>query len=137
VAFNGSYSKAKSAHLKLVKFVFDEGPLKKTLNQHAGRALNYLKTEGRDGRFVHEVWVAMEAELANHFENSTSIEVAGQGSAGITVEAKTKVGSSSTKTESINLSAGTCFAYAMVKVKKWNRGKTEIEDLEDDYSGLT
>lgn len=81
MAFNGSYSKAKSAHLKLVKFVFDEGPLQKTLNQHAGRALNYFKAEGRDGRFVHEVWVAMEAELANHFENSTSIEVAGQGSA--------------------------------------------------------
>jgi hypothetical protein len=135
-AVSGSYSKAKSAKLRLVKLVFDLGPLKNTINDHAKGARNYLKAEGNGGRVVHEAWVVMEASLANHFETATSVTVSGSGSAAVTVKATAKVSNTSTKTESITISKGTTFAYAMVKVKNWNSGKTRIEKLEDDLWGL-
>jgi hypothetical protein len=38
--------------------------------------------------------------------------------------------------ETITLSPGTTFAYKLHKVKDWNKGKTQIEDMEADYQGM-
>ena len=40
-------------------------------------------------------------------------------------------------TQTITISKGSTFAYLLFKVKDWNSGKTQIEDLEDDTVGLT
>lgn len=132
LAANGSYEKAKSAKLKLTKFAIDEGRLQTMLNQDAGGARNYLADEGADGRIVSEVWVAMEAELSEHFSTSGSISVSANAvGSGLDVTAEGgKHGS-----QTVTLSKGTTFAYKLHKVKDWNKGKTQIEDMEADYKG--
>ena len=133
-AVNGSYEKAKSANLKLTKFAIDEGPLKTMLNQDADAARNFLADEGNDGRITSEVWVAMDAQMSEHFSTSGSISVSVSGSgSGLDVTA-----SGGTKgSQTITLSKGTTFAYLLHKVKDWNKGKTVIEDLEADYKGMS
>lgn len=132
VAVNGSYEKAKEAKLELISFAIDEGPLKTTLNQDAGGARNYLADEGSDGRVASEVFVVVDAALADHFATygsaSLSVQAAGS-SLGITVSGG-KNGA-----QKVTLSKGTTFAYKLHKVKDWNKGKTQIEDLEADYKG--
>ena len=34
------------------------------------------------------------------------------------------------------ISAGTTFAYLLHKVKEWNKGKNQIENMEDDRKGM-
>lgn len=133
-AVSGSYSKAKSASLDLVKLAIDEGPLKTMLNNDASGARNFLRDEGGDGRIVPEIWVVMEAKLAEHFQTSGSISVSGTVN-GVSADITASGGSQGTQT--ITISKGSTFAYLLFKVKKWNSGKTKIEDLEDDTVGLT
>ena len=133
IAVSGNYEKAKSAKLKLVSFAIDEGPLKMMLNQDADGARKYLAQEGKDGRIVSEVWIAMEAELAEHFSSSSSIAVSVQ-AVGNSLEITAKGGKHGTQT--VSLSSGTTFAYKLHKVKDWNKGKTKIEDMEADYKGM-
>jgi hypothetical protein len=133
VAF--SHSKAQSAKLKLLKLYMDEGPLMNALNGNPTAARDYLKREKNDGRVVHEVWVVMEAQLANHFSSATSVSVSGSGNVnGVEISASGKGSSRTQTTESITIAPGTAFAYLMIKVKKWN--KTNIADLEDDLKGI-
>lgn len=131
----GSFSRnaAKSANLKLVKFSLDEGQLKKLLNNHASGARNYLKGEGKDGRIVSEVWVAMDAKLAENIESCGSVTGTGTGG-GFKVSINTR--SCRTTTSSVTIPPNTTFAYLMHKVKKWNKKKTRVKDLEDDTKGL-
>lgn len=130
VAATYNYSKVKSANVRLYNLFINEGPLKKMLNTDANAARNFLADEGNDGRIVSEIWVVMEATLAEHFDTSGSIAVAANGS---NLNVTAKGGKSGTQT--ISLSAGTVFAYKNHKVKDWNSGKTEINNLEADYYG--
>lgn len=133
-AISGSYSKAKSASLDLVKFAIDEGPLKTMLNNDADGARNFLRDEGSDGRIVPEIWVVMDAKLAEHFQTATSISVAGTVN-GVSADITASGGSQGSQT--ITISKGSTFAYLLFRVKTWNAAKTRIEDLEDDTVGLT
>ena len=131
-AVNGSHEKAKEAKLELLSFAIDEGPLKTMLNKDASGARNYLAEEGNDGRIVSEVWIVVDAELGQHFATygsaSASVQAAGS-SVNVTVSGG-KHGS-----QTVTLSRGTTFAYKLHKVKDWNKGKTQIENLEADYKG--
>jgi hypothetical protein len=120
-AVSGSYEKAKSAKLRLAKFIIPEGKLKAMLNKDARVVRNYLADEGKDGRIVSQVWVVMEAELAEHFDRygSTSLSVKAAGKNLKVTATGGKQGS-----QTITLSPDTTFAYALSKVKKWNKGKT-------------
>jgi hypothetical protein len=129
-AVSYSYSKVKSAKVKLYNLYINEGPLKTMLNTDANGARNFLADEGNDGRIVGECWIVMDATLAEHFETSGSI-ITGVSVGDLKVTAKG--GKSGTQT--ITLSAGSVFAYKMYKVKSWNSGKTQIENLEADYYG--
>ena len=102
------------------------------LNKDANGARNYLADEGNDGRIVSEVWIVLEAELAEHFETSGSLLASAKDS---DLKVTAKGGKHGTQT--ITLSAGTTFAYKLHKVKKWNKGKTQIEDMEADYKGMS
>ncbi len=131
VAATYDYKKVKTANLKVYNLSIAEGPLKTMLNQDADGARQYLADEGNDGRIVSEVWVVMEAELAEHFDTSGSLTVAVK-AADLNVTAK----GGKHGTQTITLSAGTTFAYKLHKVKDWNKGKTKIEDMEADYKGM-
>jgi hypothetical protein len=128
-----TFSKVKSAKLKLYNLFINEGPLKAMLNGDASGARKYLADEGNDGRILSEVWVLMEGTLAEHFDTSTTIAAAVSVS-GINLDITAKGGKSGSQT--ITLSAGTIFAYKMHKVKDWNKEKTQIEDMEADYYGM-
>jgi hypothetical protein len=129
---NATYEEAKEARLDLVNFAIDEGPLQAMLNKEANAARNYLADCGNDGRIVSEVWIVVDAELGEHFatygSSSAAVHAAGS-SLSITVSGG-KHGA-----QTVTLSKGTTFAYKLHKVKDWNKGKTQIEDLEADYKG--
>jgi hypothetical protein len=131
VAASYDYKKVASANLKLYNLSIAEGPLKAMLNNDAGGARKYLAEEGKDGRIVSEVWVVMEAELAEHFDTSSSLVVTEQN---VDLRVTAKGGKHGTQT--ITLSSGTTFAYKLHKVKDWNKDKTRIEDMEADYKGM-
>ena len=133
VAADLSYEKAKSARLELVNFAISEGPLEKMLNDGAGAARNFLAEEGNDGRIVSEVWVVVDGELAEHFATSGSIAV----SAGASGKGVALTGSGGKYgTQAIVFEEGTTFAYKLHKVKDWNKGKTQIANMEADYKGV-
>ncbi len=134
-ALSASYEQIKKGNLELMKFYINEGSLKKMLNEDAHGARKYLDSEGMDGRIVSEIWVAMKAELAEHFKTSgsnitsASLSVAkGEAELAITASGGTQ------QSQTIVLSPGTTFAYLMHKVKKWDKDK--IKDMEDDQKGL-
>jgi hypothetical protein len=128
-----SYEEAKDAKLQLISLSISEGPLKDMLNHHADGARKFLAEEGQDGRIVSEVWVVVDAELGEHFATygkaSAAVQAAGN-SLNVTVTGG-KQGS-----QTITLAKGTTFAYRLHKVKQWNKDKTQIEDMEDDYKGM-
>lgn len=132
VAASYSAAKVASADLKLYNLSIAEGPLKAMLNNDAGGARSYLAEEGKDGRIVSEIWVVMEAELAEHFESSGSLTVTEED---ISLSVTARGGKHGTQT--ITLASGTTFAYKLHKVKDWNKGKTRIEDMEADYHGMS
>jgi hypothetical protein len=126
-----SYEKVRSAKLKLLNLSIPEAKLIAMLNQDADTARKYLADEGKDGRIVSEVWVVLEAELAEHFDTSGSLEVSAKDDdLNVTVKGG-KHGS-----QTITLSKGSTFAYKLHKVKNWSNGKKRIEDMEADYHGM-
>lgn len=133
-----SYEKAKSARLKLAKFVIDEGDLRAMLNQDADNARRFLAQEGRDGRFASAVWVVVEGEIAESFKRAAgsggSIEANLTGAAKLQLTAKHSAAKQGTST--IVLTPGTTFAYLLHKVKKWNKDKSRIEELGLDTYGM-
>jgi hypothetical protein len=133
VDVRGTYEKARSAHLKLANFYILEGPLTVMLNKDADGARRFLADQGNDGRFVSESWIVVEAELAAHFamhgEASLAVRAAGSDLA-VTVTGG-KHGA-----QTVKISPKTTFAYKLHKVKKWNNGKTRVEEMEADYKSI-
>lgn len=68
--------------------------------------------------------------LSNYFASDASIDVSAAGSS-LNITGSNARGMSQT----ITLSGGETFAYSYHKVKKWNKDKTVIEDMEDDTRG--
>ncbi len=128
VAGTFSYTRLKTATLRLMNFSIAEGPLMTMLNTDASGARNFLAGEGSDGRIVSEVWVVMEAALGDYFAGSGSITISAVGT-----DLKVTARHSTTSSESIVLTKGAVFAYKMHKVSDWNSGKTRIENMEADY----
>lgn len=125
--------KAAGAHLKLVNFYMMPAALQRVLNNEASGAKKFLAEEG-DGRVVSEIWVAMEAELANSFNVSGSISAQAK-AAGQEVEVTLSAGKYGSQT--LVLSPGTTFAYKLHKVTKWIDNKTKIDTIEADYYGMS
>jgi len=132
-AISFGYEKAKSAKLELISLAINTGPLTAMLNKDADGARKFLAEEGNDGRIASEVWIVVDAELGEHFttHGSTSLSVQAFGSS---LDLTVTGGQHGSQT--ITYSPGTTFAYMLHKVKDWNKGKTQIEDMEDDYKGL-
>jgi hypothetical protein len=127
------YEYAKKAKLKLINYWINEGPMKACLNNDADTVRLAMFDEGNDARVVNEIVIAVTAELAEeldrNFSSSADVTFAGN-----ELSLSVAVGSSSSTT--ITLGEGTCFAYRMYKVKKWDRKNKLIEDLEDDNKGM-
>jgi hypothetical protein len=99
-------------------------------------ARNQMADEGNDARIVSEIWMVVEAELAEHFKTYGSTS-AGVEIKAIKGDAQLTVSGGKQGSQSIVLSKGTTFAYRLHKVNDWNKGKTRVEGVEDDYKGMS
>ncbi|MBW8172958.1 hypothetical protein K0651_07845 [Ornithinimicrobium sp. Arc0846-15] len=140
-----SLSDLRSADVELVKFVLDEGDVKRVLNQNYTRARTAMSNEGNDARIATSVWIAMSATLARDFSVGAELEMSASAD-GIKItsyveadgKAKGSLMIARRVKNVITLSQGTTFAYGMHKVKTWeqSRRRGRVMDLEDDYQGM-
>jgi hypothetical protein len=122
-----TFQKLKSYELSLVKFSVAVNQMKAAANNSPDR-LESLRGWGNDARIAHQVFVVVEAKVATQFDSNVTVNLS-VGAKGL--EATLSGSSSSSMTSVVPISAGTCFAYLLAKLD-WNKGKTEIEDLDDD-----
>jgi len=133
--FGGSidmaWSKAQRHQLKLVKLVLKENRVRKAVND-SPVVLNNLKDLKNGARICNEVFVVLEAKIAEQLEHSTAVSLSGtDGKLKLTASG----GNSGSRDTTITLSKGSTFAYGLVKID-WAKGKTRVDSLEDDQHGL-
>jgi hypothetical protein len=134
-AMTGDYETFKSAKLKLIMIWMDEGPTKTTIN-HSDGVRNFLRKEGRDGRVVVGLCIAVDGELAKHFENSTLVTLSGQADGGVVeITAKQSAGSTTSGSHTIKLPPRSVFGYRLAKVKSWDKNKTLVTNMTIDQPG--
>ncbi|MCA9700810.1 MAG: hypothetical protein KC431_25000 [Myxococcales bacterium] len=127
-----AYSKLQSGELRMVKFSVDNNVMKNAANASSAR-LKDLAKWGNDARIAHQLFVVMSGEIATAFSNNTNVEL-GVGASGL--EATANVATGGTRQTTVQIAAGTCFAYLLLKID-WNKGKTQIDDLNDDKWSLS
>lgn len=129
------FEKLSSYELKLVKFSVLNNEMKKAAN-NSPRKLQSLISWGKDARIAHQIFVVMDAKLANQYDNDVDVDL----SAGIKgLEAKVNGSSANSAETKVELSKGTCFAYLLAKIEwdaKQKKNKTKITDLDNDQWGI-
>ncbi|WP_051114368.1 hypothetical protein [Methylobacter marinus] len=128
---DATFDKLRSGSLKLVKFSVLNNDMKKAAN-NSPQKLQSLIEWGNDARIAHQVFVVMEASLANQFDNNIHADLS-VGAKGL--EATVGGGSSTSGTTSVRISKGTCFAYLLARIDwdaKLKKNRTKIVDLDDD-----
>lgn len=129
-----TFNKINSGELKLVKITVENNKMEHAANQSRSIIRNLISW-GNKARIVHQVFIVMEASLADKFENAASIKVTGNRGK---VEASIDGGISGSGGTSVDISAESCFAYLLAKIK-WDankkKNKTKIVDLISDQWG--
>ncbi len=133
VKFSGdaTFDKLRSGELKLVKFSVANNDMEKAANK-SPQKLQDLIEWGNDARIAHQVFIVMEASLANQFDNNVAVDLS-VGAKGL--EAQVGGSGSTSGSTKVQISKGTCFAYLLVKID-WDatqkKNQTKIVDLDDD-----
>lgn len=131
-----TYTKLKTASLSLLNFHLNESQLKKLINNNSS-VFNYMKNEGNDARVVSEIWVVVEASLAQAIEYNGAKSV--DAKFANNNELNVKIQLSGGKSHTITISSGSVFAYKLHKVKDYDKRRkkaTKVTDLEADYKGM-
>lgn len=133
-----SYRDAVAANLKLIKLSLTEGALQRILNNEAGGARSFLADEGGDARVVSSVFIVVDATIGEAFAASagTSGSITAQLTKALGLSFKVTTTGSSSRLVTVEPGVGSTFAYGLHKVSDWNRGRTRVEDLEDDRKGM-
>ncbi|MEN8225539.1 MAG: hypothetical protein ABFS05_09300 [Bacteroidota bacterium] len=129
------FRKLKAGELKLVKFSISNNDMKRAMN-NSPQKLQDLIAWGNNARVVLQVFVVIEAKLADEFTRDMGIGI----SAGIKgLEAEVGGCFAASGSSRITLSQGTCFAYLLAK-PDWDarkkKDRTRVVDLDDDQWGL-
>jgi len=126
------FDKLRSGELKLVKFSIVNNDLKEIAN-NSSTQLESLDLWGKNARLAHQIFVVIEAELANEFSRNINVGL----SAGVSgLEARLDSGFGASGSTTVTLSKGTCFAYLLLK-PEWDDSGKKIIDLDDDQWGLS
>ena len=130
---SASLSQVRNDRMKLLGFYINSGPLMRCLNQDANAVRKAMADEGQDAQIVFFSWSAFDAELASHFESNfdKSVSISALGN-----DLAISVSGGKHGKQTVRLADGDTFAYANYKVKKWSKGKEQIEELEDEYYGM-
>ena len=148
---DAAFEQAKNNQLKLVKFNVNLQDMINAAN-NSQNAIQTLKSRGNDARIVHQIFVVMEATLANQFNNHVGISIeSGELKAIITDKelSKNPKGSKlsgaitgefdNSGTTEVKIPKGTCFAYLLAKIEwdaKLKKRRKKIVYLEDDQWGF-
>jgi len=125
-------SDLKTGKLKLVKLEMRLLDLKTVVNGLSA-VLGNLRSYGNDARVAHQIFVVLEATLAQTFAASGDISFTRTGSA---LKMSADASASASGSTTITLSSGTTFAYLLAN-PDWDRGKNRIEKFTDDQHGIT
>ncbi len=132
---NAVFNNLRSGELKLVKFSISNNNMKRAINNSPPQ-LQDLIHWGNDARVVLQIFIVIEAALANTFSRNIDVGL----SAGFDgLEAELGIDISTAGSTKVNLSKGTCFAYLLAKIEwdaKKKKNRTKILDLDDDQWGL-
>jgi len=127
-----------TGHLRLVKFIVENGDMERAI-EDLPNTLDKLRSFGKDARICHEVFVVMEASLADALTASGSLTLSGSaGIEGLKISGTQTVSGAKTRTTTVTMSRGTTFAYLLLKIN-WNHSglkKTDIDKLTDDQWSL-
>lgn len=130
------FNKLRAGELKLVKFSITNNEMKKSIN-NSPEALQSLRLWGNRSRVALQVFIVIEAKLAEAFDRDINIGL----SAGISgLKAEVGAGFAASGKTSVTLSKDTCFAYLLAKVRwdgKNKKDRKQIIDLDDDQWGLS
>jgi hypothetical protein len=139
VSGNASIDFGSKGHLRLVKLIVENGDMERALEDLPG-TLDKLRSYGNDARICHEVFVVMEASLADSLTASGSLTLSGSaGIEGIKISGTQTMSGGKTRTTTVTMSKGTTFAYLLLKID-WNRSflkKTDIDKLTDDQFSVS
>jgi hypothetical protein len=130
-----TYSKLRSGELKLVKFSVKRGDVVDAINA-SPNARTQLDTLGNDARIAHQIFVVMEAKLAEKTASATDFGVSAS-KGDIQLELKGGVKSSGDST--VILSEGSTFAYLLLE-PVWDsaskKKRQKVVSGKDDQWGL-
>jgi hypothetical protein len=129
---DAAWEAMKAGKLKLVKLSIDNTHMTGDIN-NSPTALNRIRDYGADARVANQVFVVMNASTASIVTKSASLEVSASGN-GIKLTAG--VSGSGTSATSVTLSPGSTFAYGLLMVADWSKGKDKIEKMTDDQWSL-
>ncbi len=122
-----AFSNLKAGKLKLVKLEMRLGDVKDAVNA-SPQVLGDLRSYGHDARVCQQIFVIMEATLAQTFSNATNIGFSRDSG---TLRLTANAGTSGSGGTAVSLSAGTTYAYLLCKAD-WERGKDRVEKFVDD-----
>lgn len=126
------FTKLQSGELDLIKLSVMTGSMKTAANKSTDK-LKSLAGWGTNARIVHQVFVVVEASIATQFDGDITVDL----SAGVKgLEATAGISSSTKRTTTVSIAAGTTFAYLLAKID-WGKGKDQIDDLNDDQWSLS
>jgi len=132
IGFNGSvssiYDGLATAKLKLVQLFVEEEAMKRAAND-SPKALDNLRSYGGDARIAHQLFVVVEATLAESFTFGTRYEVTADALG--TISVKASGGNVIKEKDVVTLSPGTGLAYLLLKVD-WDKDKSKIESTRVD-----
>jgi hypothetical protein len=121
--------------LKLVHIWVNENTLKNSAND-SPRLLNDLIDWGGDARLVNEVFVVVDAQVAEKFGSQTSFRI-GKSVSGL-IDAEIGGSGGRAGTVEVTLSPGAVFAYQLADIKwdaKAKKNRQFIDKLKDDQYG--
>jgi hypothetical protein len=130
---DATFNKLRSGELDLLKFSILNNQMMTAVN-NSPQKLDFLANWGSDARIAHQVFVVVEAAIATKFDNNVTVNLSASSEGVLEATVGGTVGASGSTT--VRLSAGTCFAYLLLKID-WNNGKTRVEDLDDDQWSLS
>jgi len=124
-----TFQKLKSGDLRLVKFGVMNNDLLRLANNSPAQ-LNALRRWGKKARIACQVFIVIEAKLAEEFVRGGNVEI----SAGVKgLEVKVGADHNSSGSTTVSLSKDTCFAYLLAEAE-WENNV--IVDLDYDQHGV-
>lgn len=130
-----AFEKLHSGELELVKFSVLSARMKTAANDSPAQLQELIAWNDR-ARIAHQVFVVMEASLANTFSSNARVDLSVKKDI---IEASVGGAGTSSGTTTIKISRGTCFAYLLLKIK-WDaaqkKKRSKIVDLSNDQWGI-